>query len=523
MKNLVWAIIIIMVFSAWKTAFSENDQPEIQILPMPQKLTLLDGTFRMTRKTSIKTEKDLIEEGGKLRDFLTPATGFILPINKEISSGPVIELKLSEELSSLGQEGYQLNVSPNKILIEAYKPKGVFWGIQSLRQLFPSEILREARLDHVNWTIPCLKIVDKPRFKWRGLMIDYSRTFWDLGHTKKYIDVLSYYKMNKLHMHLTDDQGWRLEIDQYPALTEVASKFDTTYHESPERQGYYTKEDIQEIVRYAKARNVEIIPEIEMPGHSSEVFTAYPELSCNGEKSSIHPFFEGPSIHKEIFCAGNEKTFDLLENVLYEVSELFPSEYIHIGGDEAPKEMWENCPKCQHIIDKYGLKNEEELQSWFIKRIEKFLKSQGKKMIGWDEIIKGGLSESAVVMFWRTGKKEAVSETIAQSNKIILSPTSHCYFDYSYDKTPIKEVYSFHPINGFKQIAPNQILGIQANFWSHIHRTPAKMDRQIFPRILALAEVGWTDPSNKKWCQFKLRMKDHFKSLKLLDLYYTDN
>lgn len=322
-------------------------------------------------------------------------------------------------------------------------------------------------------------------------------------------------------MHLTDDQGWRLEIDKYPALTEIGSRFDTIYNEDEEKQGYYSKDDIHEIVRYAEARNVEIIPEVEMPGHSLAILAALPGLSCTGKTPKIHPFSTGPYIHEEILCAGKEETYEFLENVLDEVVELFPSQYIHIGGDEAPKAEWKKCPDCQRVIKENGLEDEHELQSWFIKQIENYLNSKGKKLIGWDEITEGGLSKTATMMFWRGWMEDALLTAVNQGNDVIMSPTTHCYFDYTYETISVKKVYSYEPLSGkLENMNPEHILGVQANFWSHIDRDEPKMHRQIFPRILALAEVGWTESVKRNWDLFSYRLKQHYKSLELLDLHY---
>ncbi|MCK9412663.1 MAG: beta-N-acetylhexosaminidase [Prolixibacteraceae bacterium] len=524
MKDLLLISILIISLSPLKEPVTAGEvTKEIQIIPMPSEIIVLNGTFEMTGNTSIQAGHNLLLKAEQLRAYLSPASGYKLPINKESAGGNYIELKLSDELLHLGDEGYQLNITHEKVLITAYNMRGIFWGIQTLRQLFPHEILREATVDGVKWILPCVNIVDKPRFSWRGLMIDYSRTFWNTRHTKKYIDAMAYYKLNKLHMHLTDDQGWRIEIDKYSALTEKASKFDTIYHEPKEREGFYLKEDIRELVRYAEARNVEIIPEIEMPGHTSEVFAAYPELSCTGETLSVSPFFKGPGIQNVIFCAGKERTFGFLENVLSEIIELFPSKYVHIGGDEAPKEKWKACPDCQGAIKKYGLKDEDELQSWFTKRIEVFLNSKGKKLIGWDEISQGGLSKTATVMFWRGGMENIALAAITQGNDVIMAPTSHCYFDYSYKNISTEKVYTFEPLSDkLESVNPEHILGVEACFWSHIDRTEPKMDRQIFPRILALAEVGWTESPNRNWDNFSLRLKHQYKSLDLMSIYYMD-
>ncbi len=516
----MWLSFLIITSLSCKEYSKADIKSEIKIIPRPSKISVLNGTFELTNKTSVKACSDLLLQAEQLRTYLSPASGFILPVNKRITGGNLIELKLSDKLSSLGEEGYKLNITSKKVLISAYKSNGIFYGIQTLRQMLPDEILRKAIADNIKWIIPCVSIVDKPRFSWRGLMIDYSRTFWNKRVTEKYIDAMSYYKLNKLHMHLTDDQGWRLEITNYPALTKIASKFDTIYHEPGEREGYYSKEDIRELVHYAAARNIEIIPEIEMPGHTSEIFAAYPQFSCTGDTSIIKPYFKGPGVHNEILCAGKEETFEFLEGVLSEVIELFPSEYIHIGGDEAPKVAWKACPLCQKRIRDEGLKDENELQSWFIKRIERYLNSKGKKLIGWDEIIEGGLSNTATLMYWRDSKQDVPLVAVNQGNDIIMSPTSYCYFDYSYGKISIEKVYSFEPLSGkLENVDTHHILGVQANFWSHIDRTEPNMDHQIFPRILALAEVGWTERQNRDWKDFSVRLNHHYKSIDLLDIY----
>jgi hexosaminidase len=524
MKSLYCIFLLALMLSSCTDPVIEEIHSDITVIPAPQELTIFTGVFEMTAATSILADHELAEEAEQLRAYLLPATGYPFPVNKRrIWKGNAIALKLTDNMPDLGEEGYELEITGRKVKITAGSPTGIIWGIQTLRQLLPVEILREAVVDDVNWAIPKVHIIDKPRFTWRGLMIDYSRTFWNISHTKKYIDALSYYKMNKLHMHLTDDQGWRIEILKYPALTEIASKFDTVYHELPEREGYYAQEDIRELIKYAEARNVELIPEIEMPGHTTEVFAAFPELSCSGDTLSIHPFFKGPGIHQEIFCAGKEESFKFLKDVLSEVSDLFPSKYIHIGGDEAPKAMWQVCPDCQNIIREKGLKNEDELQSWFIKQIEEYIDSKGKKLIGWDEIIEGGLGKTATMMFWRGWMEEAPVIAINQGNDVIMTPTSHCYFDYTYEKISTEKVYSFEPVpDKINAADSDHVLGVQANFWSHIDRTEPTMDRQVFPRLIALAEVGWTEAMNKDWEDFSARLEHHFKSLTLLDIYYMN-
>jgi len=496
---------------------------EYNIIPYPSEIEKKEGHFMLDSRTVITHSQDLISAANQLKAYLDPATGFNLLTGISESSSKQIQLALNENLDNLGNEGYILDISSEKIRMEAFHSRGLFYAFQTLLQLLPNDILREAEVEDGEWLIPNVSITDVPQFEWRGLMIDYSRTFWNKRITKKYIDALAFYKLNKLHMHLTDDQGWRIEIARYPLLTEYASKFDTSFHEAPEREGYFSKADMKELIKYAEDRNVELIPEIEMPGHSSEVFSVYPELSCKGDTTTIHTFVLGPGIHKEIFCAGNDGTFVFLKNVLSEIAELFPSKYIHIGGDEAPKDHWKECPKCQQRIEEEGLKDEHALQSWFIKEIEAHLTSQNKTMIGWDEIMEGGLSESATVMYWRGWMEEVPRLVLDQGNDIILSPTTHFYFDYTYETTSTKKVYAFNPLSEEMSKDDRQhILGVQANFWSHLNRIEPEMDRQIFPRILALAEVGWSEGPRRNWEEFALRLHHHFTLLDIMDIHYFE-
>ncbi|MGD9327841.1 MAG: beta-N-acetylhexosaminidase [Cyclobacteriaceae bacterium] len=493
----------------------------INIIPYPDQVEQKEGHFILNSNTVIVPDEYSFFRAKQLKRYLEPATGFDIEIEQSERKSNLIIVKKIESLKYLGEEGYHLEITQNRIQIEAYHSKGLFYAIQTLIQLLPVEIYRKAKVENVDWILPSCKIIDTPQYEWRGLMIDYSRTFWNKRITKKYIDAMALYKLNKLHMHLTDDQGWRIEILRYPDLTRIASKFDTSYHEPQEREGFFNQSDIKEIIQYASERNVEIIPEIEMPGHSSEVFAVYPELSCKGETMKIHPFVLGPGIHKEIYCAGNDSTFIFLKNVLSEVFKLFPSTYIHIGGDEAPKDHWKDCSRCQQRLAEEGLKDEYELQSWFIKQIESHISANQKIMIGWDEIVEGGLSGTATVMYWRGWEKSVPELVLENGNNIIMTPTSHCYFDYTYESISSEHVYSYNPVpESLDGIKTEQILGVQANFWSHLNRIEPEMDRQIFPRLLALAEVGWLKESDKNWGDFSLRLKHHKKVLEILDIYY---
>jgi len=496
-------------------------QSDLQMIPKPQSLQIKTGTFTISTATTLLASGELKPQAAQLNKFMEPAMGFSLAVVSKPPKSNYIEIRLEKKLNHLGTEGYSLDIEPGRILLSAPNEKGILWGIQTLRQLLPDAILRGAPVNGVAWTIQCLRMEDQPRFKWRGLMLDCSRTFIPKEEVKKYIEAMSYFKMNVLHMHLTDDQGWRIEIKKYPQLTEISSRFHPSFNEPEENQGYYSQEDLKEIIAYAAARNVEVVPEIEMPGHTYEVFAAFPQLSCKGDTAKIRPWFKGLGLHKEIFCAGNNQTFEFLEDMLGEVATLFPSQYVHIGGDEAPKEHWKSCEKCQKRIAAEGLKDENELQSWFVKRIEKYLNSKGKRLIGWDEIMDGGLSQSATVMYWRSWDKKVAQEMPHIANDVVMTPTSHCYFDYTYEKISSERMYSYNP--AFDNDPANQrgnVLGVQANFWSHLDRTAPRIDRQIFPRLLALAEVGWLAPEKKEWKDFQNRMESKLTCLDIMGLNY---
>jgi hexosaminidase len=406
-----------------------------------------------------------------------------------------------------------LEVLPNEIIIRAPGVEGLFYGMQTLRQLFPASIESPVPVTgDVEWKIPCLRIVDGPRFLWRGLMLDVSRTFMNKNLVKRYIDLLAFYKMNRLHWHLTDDQEWRIEIRKYPELTRVGSKFAEKYNEMG---GYYTQAEVQEIVAYAAERNVVVVPEIEMPGHSLAALAAYAGLSCTGEALSIHPFLKGPNIHEEVFCAGNEKVYEFLQDVLTEVITLFPAPFIHIGGDEVPKTRWMKCPKCQARIKAEGLKNENELQGYLVARVNRFLESQNRRLIGWDDILDGTVTPDVAVMYWT--RKGGVAPIVRSGHDVILAPTDPCYFDYTYEVNSTARVYRFEPIpSELTTEQAKHILGAQANFWSHLVRGEDGTDRQVFPRLLALAEVLWSPASSRGWTGFASRLEEHKTRLDLM-------
>jgi len=520
--------IIIFVTFACLTAGCQNDagrqycagQTQINIIPRPGNVTVNKGCFRFSRGTKIyiPSEAGLEDMGGYLAQIIRQSSGYDLEIKKFEEAGNysnAITLRL-ENQQCLGEEGYALCVTPNSIAVKAAKPAGLFYGVQTLRQLLPATVESAKAAGNAGLTVPCVEIEDKPAFVWRGLLLDCSRTFLTKEYIMRYIDLLALYKMNVLQLHLTDDQGWRPEIKKYPELTKVCSRFSEKYPD--EKSGYYSQDDIRQIVEYGRRRYVTIVPEIEMPGHSSSVFVAYPQLSCRGRKTEIFPFGKGPNITNEVFCAGNDEVFSFLENVLIEVMEMYPSEYIHIGGDEVPKDRWNECPKCRARIRQEDLKDANELQSYFIRRIEKFINSKGRKLIGWDEILEGGLAENAAVMSWR-GTQGGI-KAAGMGHKVVMSPTSHCYFDYDVNSTPLKETYSFDPVAGLSSENRKYILGGQGNMWTHLARTEPAIDGQIFPRMIALSEVLWTSAEMKDFNDFHARLVVHYKRLDIMAVKY---
>lgn len=512
MKILPAFATAIMLLTATATA---AEAPAI--VPQPARMSAQAGEFVLSANTEISFG------GGEpeARQFaaeLATATGFkmrVAPISTLSNHQGITFLLQSNRLGTIGAEGYELTVKPQSIVIAAATEAGLFYGGQTLLQLLPTE----GASTNLAWRVPCVEIVDGPRFPWRGLMLDCSRTFQSLDYLRRTIDRMAVYKLNVLHLHLTDDQGWRLEIRKHPELTQKAAFFSPKYSEPPSHQGFYTQAQMREIVAYAAARHITVVPEIEMPGHSHEVFVCRPDLSCAGTTTGeIFPFFKGPTTTADVFCAGNENTFKFLQEVLDEVVEVFPSQFIHVGGDEVPKTAWKSCPKCQARMRAEGLKDEHELQSYFIRRMEKHLTSKGRRMIGWDEILEGGLAPNAAVMSWR-GSSGGVAAAKA-GHDAVMSPTSHCYFDYSYREINSERAFSFDPLAGIAPEATRHILGVQANFWSHIDREPELVDRQLFPRLLALAERGWSPDNRADWPAYARRARAQLPRLERLGIHY---
>lgn len=511
---------------------------DISVIPQPVSVEERAGTYRIDPQTTIIYEKgniDLRAICEKLSDQIEELTGFHLDVmegNRSNAKGNIY-LGLDKKLDTLGDEGYRLVVDENGIEASAQREAGVFYAAQTIYQLVPTNRSDEEVLASAE--IPAVEISDKPRFGWRGLMLDVGRYFYSVDFIKEYIDNIAMHKMNTFHWHLTEDHGWRIEIKKYPKLTEVGAWRQGTqfsrFHEDINRNahgGYYTQEQIREIVKYAQDRYVTIIPEIEMPGHATAALVAYPELSCTGGPFTIPEHW---GIQKEIFCAGNEQTFEFLEGVLTEVIDLFPSPIIHIGGDEAPKDRWEVCPKCQKRIQEENLKDEHELQSYFITRIEKFVNSKGKKIIGWDEILEGGLAPNAMVMSWR-GEKGGIAAAKLKHD-VIMTPNTYAYLDYYQGEhdfepraiagfLPLEKVYSYEPHHeSFTDEEAAYIKGVQGNVWAEYIHTPEKVQYFAFPRAAALAEIAWSPASKKDWTSFKRRIEDQYKRYGLAGMNYS--
>jgi hexosaminidase len=546
-KKVSSFILIISMLISCNSRKPSAERPDI--IPIPFKAEMKGGFFKINGKTDIvmNSSDDMVKiVADGLKEKLSLATGSNITVGMVTGNQPgnSIFLNLDRSLAeTTGTEGYNLSIDKSRIEISAAEPAGLFYGIQTLYQLLPPGIygspdsLGFADLDP---KIPCVEMTDMPAFSWRGMHLDVSRHFFPKEFIKKYIDLIALHKMNVFHWHLTDDNGWRIQIDRYPLLTEVAAwRADRTGKPwkqcEPQRPGepatyggFYTKDDIRDIVEYARQRFVTVIPEIEMPAHTSEVFAAYPEFSCSGIKTTVRTGSYWPEA--DIFCAGKEGTFNFIENVLDEIIDLFPSEYIHIGGDEADKTAWKTCPDCQARIRKESLTGVDELQSYFVKRIEKYLAARGKKMIGWDEILEGGIAPGAAVMSWQGF--EGGIEAARQGHNVVMCPTSHCYLDY-YQADPdfqptaigglitLKKVYTFSPVpSELSGAERNLILGGQGNLWTEYISTPSHAEYMALPRMTALAEVLWSPAGRREWDDFRSRLQTQVARFKMMKVNY---
>ncbi len=525
---------------------AEDQKPSVSIIPQPVHIRATNGHFEISAQTQIlvATANDTAKKVAEyLSETLNRVTGFELFATKpEGGAQPAnsVALVLSPQEKAFAVEGYALAITPKRVVITASRSQGLFYGVQTLLQLLPPEVFGEPA-PNVRWQMPCVEIADQPRFTWRGMHLDVSRHFFSKEFIKRYIDLLALHKMNVFHWDLTNDNGWRLEIKKYPKLTEVCAwRVDREQQHwlrrDPPRAGekatyggFYTQEDVKEILAYAAARFVTVLPAIELPAHTSEVFAAYPELSGRGERLPVQVGSYWPNV--DAFCAGNDSVFTFLDDVLTEIAALFPNQYIHLGGDEADKTRWKECAKCQARMKQESLQDEHELQSYFIKRVEKMLLAKGKRLIGWDEILEGGLAPEATVMSWR-GIEGGIAAA-QQGHDAIMTPVSHCYFDY-YQANPkfepegiggfltLKKVYSYEPIPAV--LSPQEakhILGAQGNVWTEYIATPQHAEYMSVPRMSALAEAVWSPKARRDWEDFQQRLPVHFKRLEALKVNYA--
>lgn len=527
-------------------------QQASEIVPRPAVLEPLDGAFRLDDRVRVVLSHPRDAELRAAADVwlsrVRAATGLPLPVAEGLEPGApkTVSFILDEAVGEAGAEAYELRVDPAAVVLSAGTATGIFYGTQTLRQLLPVEI--EAGLageavgplaagaPEARWSIPAVRIEDAPRFGYRGMHLDVGRHMFPVEFIKKYLDLLALYKLNTFHWHLTEDQGWRIEIKAYPRLTGVGGyrketilekNFDPYVGDGVPYGGFYTQEEVREVVAYAAERHITVIPEIEMPGHSLAALAAYPELACTDG-----PFEVGTrwGVYDDVYCP-TEATFAFLEDVLTEVLELFPSRYIHIGGDEAPKVRWEASPTAQAVMAREGLANGEELQSYFIRRIERFLLDHERRLIGWDEILEGGLAPQATVMSWRG--TEGGIEAARQGHDVVMTPFSHVYFDFyqSGDRsqeplaiggyTSLEKVYAFEPVPA--ELTPDEaehILGAQANVWTEYMKTPEHVEYMVFPRLLALSEVVWSPRASRSWPHFLRRLPAQLSRLDALGVNY---
>jgi hexosaminidase len=542
MKQSIAEIMILLCCSLiWSCkpnrSFTES---EIALIPQVQKMTLGESSFKFRENTKLVVESvDQEVVANQFAGLFEKATGWKLQVIVGGNEGSNQVYFKTDQV--MAPEGYSIDVQKNRIEIKASKPAGFFYATQTIRQLLPVEIESQQKQQNIDWLVPVVSINDNPAFKWRGFMLDVVRHFFPKEDVLRMIDNLALHKINTLHLHLVDDQGWRIEIKKYPKLTSVGAwrvdHEDKPWGARPPQQpgekatygGFYTQEDIKEIVAYAQAHFMNVVPEIEMPAHVTSALAAYPQFSCKGTPLTVPSGGLWPIT--DIYCAGNDSTFLFLQDVLSEVIDLFPSKYIHVGGDEATKTEWGKCPKCKKRIKDENLKNVGELQSYFMKRMEKFVNSKGRTLLGWDEILEGGLPAEATVMSWR-GFQGGI-EAANQGHDVVMTPTSDCYFDYYQGPMdqeplaiggylPLSKVYNFNPVAPeISAEGAKHILGGQANLWTEFVPTFKHAEYMTFPRIAALAEAVWSPEEVRNWDDFSRRIKLFMKRYDQLGINYS--
>lgn len=536
MHKLLTSTLTLLLLNAVLVPNTLGQTRTIAVLPQPAIQTATEGVFVLRADTSIVSDKPNQQTANLLTQWLAPATGYTLKSKPGEGGDNTISLKLDATLTRLGNEGYLLDVTPQRVTIRAPQAAGVFYGVQTLRQLFPPAIFSPSGKANAAWELPAVHIEDQPRFGWRGAMLDVCRHFMPKEFVLQFIDALALHKLNTFHWHLTDDQGWRIEIKKYPRLTEIGAwrKQSRLGHERREPHGFdkqphggfYTQREIREVVEYARQRQITVVPEIEMPGHAQAAIAAYPELGVTGEPLEVWTRW---GINANIFNP-NEKTILFMQDVLSEVIKLFPGTFVHVGGDEAIKDQWKASPQVQARLKELGLKDEHEGQSYFIRRMDKFLTAKGRRLIGWDEILEGGLAPGATVMSWR-GVKGGISAA-KSGHDVVMAPTTHTYLDYYQSQEPgelpaigghlpLETVYSFEPIpEELNADEARHVLGAQAQIWTEYLPTPGHVEYMAFPRLIALSEVTWSPKGRKDYPDFLVRLGVHEERLQLLNVNF---
>ena len=526
-------IISILFITLLMSTYKQNNEIFPGLVPAPTHIEFADGELQLGDALGLdynpkdKNLKNII----RLTKSELSSIGYSVTDSDSDEAHTRVSINIDQNITET-PESYNLKIAPQGIDISGSDYAGLFYGLQTLVQILETTKINNSP------AVASVLIEDRPRFRWRGMLLDVARHMFPADFIKRYIDIIAAHKMNVFHWHLTEDQGWRMPIKKYPKLKDIAAWRKETlvghYRDKPHQfdgkpyGGFYTEEEIKDIIDYASDRSVTIVPEIEMPGHATAALSAYPQLSCTGGPHEAETVW---GVHKEVFCAGNEETFDFLENVLEEVAQIFPGPYIHIGGDECPKTRWAECEKCQARIADEGLKDEHELQSYFIKRIEKILEKFDKRLIGWDEILEGGLAPNAVVHSWR-GMDGGI-EAANAGHEVIMSPTTYVYFDYyqSEDREneplaiggylPLSKVYEFEPVpDKIDSDKRHLILGGQANLWTEYIPTTKQAEYMLLPRVCALAEAVWSPKNKKDYAGFIDRLGDHLKRLDRKNLNY---
>ncbi len=538
MVNLrVGALIFLILVGGFavRSIRSAGTSARFALVPQPRQLETRAGNFDLTPACAIKAESSARPAAGLLADRLRCSTGFKLPVQDlEMPPGTGVIVLTSEQADPrLGDEGYTLEARPDGVVIRATTSRGFFYGTQTLLQLLPPHILARELVSGIAWKVPCVRINDQPRFRWRGFMLDVSRHFFRPAEIKELLDAMALYKLNVFHWHLTDDQGWRLEIKRYPRLTEIGAwrrrigfnldpQASTAYDSRGRYGGFYTQAEVRDLVAYAAARGITIVPEIELPGHSSASLAAYPELSCSGGPYTTDL---AEAVAPGVYCAGKDETFEFLQNVLTEVMELFPGEFIHVGGDEVCHVNWHQCRRCQELMKREGLRTEADLRAWFVQRVETYLEAHGRRLRGWSEIQNSRLGPSAALMDWIGGGVEAASS----GHDVVMSPVDYCYLDFyqSRDRSreppaagaflPLEKVYRFEPMpERLPPAGQAHILGAQANLWTEYVPSLAQAEYMAFPRLIALAEVVWAPRKARDWKDFCRRLVSQEQRLSLM-------